>query len=163
MSEEKIDGRSREAREMKAQGLAGVEVNGPEGRPQRNLDRKPFGSQVQKLAFPPRPGYHRHWFNEEPGRIPQALENGYAHVIDKATQKPVTRVVNKGGMQAFLMEIPQEWFEDDMAAQQKAVNDKEDTIKRGQVEAADPRERDSRFTNTAQGRKIDIRSTMARR
>lgn len=163
MSEEKIDGRSKEAREMKSQGLSGIEApDALEGR-QRNPDRKPFGSMVQKLAFPPRAGYHRHWFNEEPGRIAQALENGYLHVKDNASQKPVTRVVNKAGQQAFLMEIPQEWFDKDMADQQQAVNDKEDTIRRGQVDASDPRDRDGRFTNTAQGRRIDIRSTTARR
>jgi uncharacterized protein with von Willebrand factor type A (vWA) domain len=159
MSEEKIDGRSREARAMREQSLSTVE----EGRPARNPHRKPFGSQIQKLAYPPREGYHRHWFNDEPGRISQAKENGYNHVLDQATNKPLSRVVNSGGMQAYLMEIPREWFEDDMAAQQQAVDDRENTIRRGQVDASDPRDRDGRFTNKAQGRKIDIRSTMARR
>jgi hypothetical protein len=174
MSEEKIDLRTKEGREMKAQGLSGVEVPsnghveaGPEGRRVSRENRKPFGTSTQKLAFPDREGYHRHWFNETPGRIQQALDAGYTHVIDAATQKPVTRIVGVtaqgGALSGYLMEIPQEWFLEDMAANEKVNQEKEDTIRRGQVEAADPRERDSRFTNTAQGRKIDIRSTMARR
>lgn len=163
MSEEKIDLRTREGRELKAQGL----TDAPEGRRVSRENRKPFGSQTQKLAFPERAGFHRHWFNETPGRIHQAQEAGYTHVLDEATQKPVTRVVGVtaqgGALDAYLMEIPKEWWEADMAEHEKAVKEKEDTIRRGQVEAADPRERDSHFTNSAQGRKIDIRSTMARR
>jgi hypothetical protein len=174
MSEEKNSGRA-ESREAKApQGapqslntISGTEpalsLDAPGERHVRSPDRKPFGSMVQKLAVPPRPGYHRHWFNEEPGRIGQALENGYNHVLDNATKKPIARVVNKAGQQAYLMEIPQAWFDEDMAAQQQAVDDKEDTIRRGQVEATDPRDRDARFRNTAQGRKIDIRSSATRR
>ena len=30
--------------------------------------RKPFGTFDQKLAYPSREGFHRHWFNDEPGR-----------------------------------------------------------------------------------------------
>jgi hypothetical protein len=159
--DDKIDGRTKEGRAMKEQSLASVD--GPDGRHVRSPNRKPFGSMIQKLAVQPRPGYHRHWFNDEPGRVDMAKENGYNHVLDPSTQKPVARVVNRGGQQAYLMEIPKEWFEDDLAAQQKGVDDKEETMRRGQVEASDPRDRDSRFTNTAQGRKIDIRNTMARR
>lgn len=163
--DEKIDLRTKEGRELKAQGLSGVETD--EGPRVSRENRKPFGSQTQKLAFPNREGYHRHWFNETPGRIKQAQDAGYTHVIDEATQKPVTRVVGvtaQGGpLNGYLMEIPQEWWESDMADNEKTVKEKEDTIRRGQVEATDPRDRDGRFTPTAQGRKIDIRSTMARR
>jgi hypothetical protein len=165
--EEKIDLRTKEGRELKAHGLAGIDSDGPDTRRVSRENRKPFGSQTQKLAFPAREGFHRHWFNDQPGRIKQAQDAGYTHVIDEATQKPVTRVVGvtaQGGpLDGYLMEIPTEWWESDMADNEKTVKEKEDTIRRGQVEAADPRERDSRFTATAQGRKIDIRSTMARR
>jgi hypothetical protein len=169
MSEEKIDLRTKEGREMKAQGLADVQPSsdGPEGRRVARENRKPFGSSTQKLAFEKRPGYFHYWFNDTPGRLKAALDAGYTHVIDATTQKPVNMVVGvtqQGGpLTGFLMEIPEEWHAEDMAANEQKVKEKEDTIKRGQVEAADPRERDSRFTNTAQGRKIDIRSTMARR
>lgn len=168
MSEDKNETRSRPAREA-PQSLAAAAPpaslaldDGPESRHVRSPNRKPFGTMVQKLAVPPREGYHRHWFNDEPGRVDQAKENGYNHVLD-ATSRSISRVVNKDGQQAYLMEIPKEWFDEDMAAQQQAVNDKEDTIRRGQVEASDPRDRDGRFRNTAQGRKIEIRSSASRR
>jgi hypothetical protein len=169
MSDEKIDLRTREGRAMKEQGLglASPESDGPEGRRISRENRKPFGSQTQKLAFKKREGYHHHWFNETPGRINAAKEAGYSHVVDETTGKPIQMVVGvtaQGGpLSGFLMEVPEEWFNDDMAAQQQAVDDKEDTIRRGQVNATDPRDRDDRFRNTAQGRKIDMRHTMARR
>jgi hypothetical protein len=166
MSEEKIDLRTKEGRELKA-GLAGVEMDGPEGRRVSRENRKPFGSSTQKLAFKKRDGYFQYWFNETPGRIKSAQDAGYTHVIDETTGKPIQMVVGvtqQGGpLNGFLMEIPEEWHAEDMAANEKKVKEKEDTIRRGQVEAADPRERDSRFYDTAQGRKIDIRSTTARR
>ncbi len=162
--DDKIDLRTKEGRAMKEQGLASVEMD--ERRVSRQ-NRKPFGTQTQKLAFKKREGYHHHWFNDTPGRLDAAKEAGYTHVIDETTKKPIQLVVGvtaQGGpLTGFLMEIPEEWFNDDMAAQQRAVDEKEETIRRGQVEAADPRERDSRFYPTAQGRKIDIRSSAARR
>lgn len=167
MSEEKIDLRTKEGRALKEHGLSGIEVNAPEGRRISREHRKPFGSQTQKLAFEKRDGYFHYWFNDTPGRIAAAKDAGYTHVIDQTTQKPIQMVVGvtaQGGpLHGFLMEIPEEWHAEDMARNEAAVREKEETIRRGQVEAADPRERDSRFTNTAQGRKIDIRSTMARR
>lgn len=159
--DEKIDLRTKEGRELKAQ------LDGPEGRRVSRENRKPFGSQTQKLAFKKRPGYFHYWFNDTPGRIKMALDAGYTHVLDETTQKPINLVVGvtqQGApLTGFLMEIPEEWHAEDMAANEKINQEKEDTIRRGQVEAADPRERDSHFTNSAQGRKIDIRSTMARR
>lgn len=98
--------------------------------------RKPFGSQIQKLAYEPRVGYHRHWFNDLPGRIESALEAGYTHVLDKEGKK-VARVVGvspTGGPQTgYLMETPQEWFEEDMARQQAVVDENDQAIRTGSV------------------------------
>lgn len=89
--------------------------------------RKPFGSHVQKLAYPEREGFHRHWFNDIPGRIARALEAGYAHVQSR-DGKNVARVVGVaeagGGLTAFLMEIPLEWYR----ADQKIKDDRRDEI-----------------------------------
>jgi hypothetical protein len=169
MSEEKIDLRTKEGRAMKESGasLADAATDGPTSRRVARENRKPFGSSTQKLAFKKRDGYFHYWFNDVPGRIKAAQDAGYTHVIDETTQKPVSMVVGvtqQGGpLTGYLMEIPEEWHAEDMAANEAKVREKEDTIKRGQVEAADPRERDSRFYDTAQGRKIDIRSTTAAR
>lgn len=98
--------------------------------------RQPFGNQTQKLAYPQRANFHRHWFNDDPGRIDQAIGAGYTHVEDKDGTK-VKRVVgsNAGGLPilGYLMEIPEEWYKEDMAAQQKIVDTMDDAIRRGAV------------------------------
>lgn len=86
----------------------------------RPRDRKPFGAMEQRMLYPERAGYHRHWFNDTPGRIARAQEAGYEHVTENG--KNVSRVVGRaeggGGLIAYLMEIPEEWYSEDMAAQQ---------------------------------------------
>jgi hypothetical protein len=105
--------------------------------------RKPFGSIDQKLAFPKREGYHRHWFNDDPGRIYQAQEAGYTQVTD-TNGKPASRVVGVttgGGPQmAYLMEIPIDWWTEDMDRGQAMVAEKEKGIKRGVVSKSDPKD-----------------------
>jgi hypothetical protein len=105
----------------------------------RKSARKPFGAMTLKLAYPERKGFHRHWFNETTGRIQRAQEAGYEHVI--ANGKPMQKVVGTaeggGPLNAFLMEIPQEWYDEDMAAQQREIDDKEKAIKRGELEGQD--------------------------
>jgi hypothetical protein len=112
--------------------------------------RKPFGALDQKLAYPDRPGYHRHWFNDVAGRVARAQEGGYEHVKDHEG-KNVTRIVGTaeggGALHAFLMEIPEEWYQEDMAAQQNEINAKEAAIRRGE---ADRKEGDGRYV-PAQG------------
>lgn len=107
--------------------------------------RKPFGSLEQKLAYPERQGYHRHWFNDVAGRIDRASEAGYEHVKDKEG-KNVSKVVGTaeggGPLHAFLMEIPEEWYLQDMAEQQQRIDAVEETIKRGEFES---KEGDGRY------------------
>lgn len=96
--------------------------------------RKPFGAMDQKLAYADRPNFHRHWFNDIGGRIQRASEAGYEHVKDKEGRNvsKVVGVAEGGGAQtAFLMEIPEDWYQADIRAQQEEINVKEQTIKRG--------------------------------
>ena len=105
---------------------------------QRRPTRKPFGALDQKLAYPERENYHRHWFNDVPGRIQRAQEAGYEHVKDKEG-KTVSRTVGVaeggGALAAYLMEIPLEWYTQDMAAQQAEIDKREESIKRGELES----------------------------
>lgn len=98
--------------------------------------RRPFGSQVQKLAYEARAGFHRHWFNNSPGRLDTALAAGYTHVEDKDGRK-VQRVVgvNEAGdaLFGFLMEIPEDWYQEDMARQQGEIDKTDSAIKTGNV------------------------------
>lgn len=103
----------------------------------KNRKRTPFGSLQQKLAYPERPGFHRHWFNDVPGRITQALEAGYEHVKDDEG-KPVMRVVGvaeQGGpLNAYIMEIPEEWYTEDMIAQEQVDAERMDAIRKSTVQ-----------------------------
>jgi hypothetical protein len=96
----------------------------------RNPSRKPFGAMTLKLAYPIREGFHRHWFNDVAGRVQRAEEAGYTHV--EANGKPVSKVVGTaeggGSLTAFLMEIQEAWYKEDMAAQQAEIDEKEKSV-----------------------------------
>ena len=104
--------------------------------PRSRATRKPFGTKEQKLAYPQRPGYHRHWFNDEPARIQRAQEAGYVHVRDDKGEN-VHTVVGRGrdggALIAYLLECPEEWYTEDMAANEADVRDLLDEIKRGRA------------------------------
>lgn len=127
-------------------------------------NRKPFGSVDQKLAWPVRPGYHQHWFNDDPGRVFAAKEAGYDHVQDHSG-RPVSRVVGVaaggGPLLGYLMEIPQEWYEEDIARQQAIVDEKMNSIKRGYVDKKDPKDASSFYAGSDRGQ-IDIRDGTGR-
>ncbi len=126
--------------------------------------RKPFGSTDQKLAYPARPGYHRHWFNDEPGRIHAAEQAGYTYVNDYQG-KVVSQVVGttKGGgpQTGYLMEIPLEWYDEDMKRLQDGVNEKEKGIRRGAVEKSDMKDTDRFYAGSDKG-KIDIHDSFSK-
>ncbi len=88
---------------------------------------------------PSRPGFHRHWFNERPGRIAQAMAGGYKMVHENG--KPIERVVGSNargeGQTAFLMEIPEQWHLENMRASQQAADEVEATIRRNERAATD--------------------------
>ena len=108
--------------------------------PARRVTRRPFSSIDAKLAYADREGYHRHWFNDTGSRIQRALEAGYEHVKDKEG-KNVTRIVGVaeggGALHAFLMEIPLEWYKEDMAREQQMIADREAAIKNGSTQGAE--------------------------
>lgn len=113
-----------------------TETVSPPNRPAR----KPFSSTELKLAYPSRDGYHRHWFNDTNNRVARALEAGYEHVKDREG-KSVSRVVGTaeggGALWAFLMEIPEDWYKEDMAREEAVIAEKEAAIKRGQPSGAE--------------------------
>jgi len=100
--------------------------------------RKPFGSMTQKLAYPQIPGYHIHWFSDDPGRVEEAENNGWAHVLDK-TGQPVKRVVGRGrdgrALDGFLMKLPQIFWDEDMAYRHDAAQARIDEIKKAPFRA----------------------------
>lgn len=111
--------------------------------------RKPFdGAMTQKLALPVRAGYHRHWFNDVAGRIDEAVASGWAHVINPRDGKPYKRVVGSGrdgkALEAYAMEIPNVFWQEEMDARHEIAKAKVDSIKKrpavaqpGQAQASD--------------------------
>ena len=106
-----------------AQAMAreGIEAPPGPGLPLQGREREPFGMMEQTLAHPPIPGYRLYWANDTPGRIARFKRAGYEHVLDD-TGAPLQRCVDVrgggGGVNAYLMKIPLQWYWDDMAAQQ---------------------------------------------
>lgn len=96
--------------------------------------RIPLGTARTKLALPNHPGFHRHWFNDQGGRIHDALAAGYTHVeerLDGRGIKVKRRVgVNEDGtpLMAYAMEIRQEFHDEDQAAKQAGINQTEAAI-----------------------------------
>lgn len=86
--------------------------------------RRPLGAYSQKLALAKRPGYHRHWFNDAPGRIQEAEDNGWTHVQGR-DGKPEKRCVgagrDNGALYAFAMEIPEVFWQEDQDSKHKAA------------------------------------------
>ena len=107
----------------------------PAARRRQSL-RVPFGTMGQKLAYEAREGFHRHWTNDTPGNVAARLSGGYEHVKDKEG-KPVSAVVGTleggGPLIAYLLEIPNEWYEEDIRKQQEEVDRRVDALKRGEA------------------------------
>jgi len=103
--------------------------------------RKPFGGVQYKLDNSERPGYHRHWFNDKGNRIKDALEAGYDFVKDSQGKK-MSHIVgvgeHGGGITAYRMEIPLEWYEEDQRKKLAANDEKMQQIRNGVVAGVVP-------------------------
>ena len=102
-------------------------------------ERKPFGSLEGRLFWPPRHGHHMHWFNDEPGRVQQAIHAAYSHVLD-AKGQPVARITGRGssgsGRLSYLMEIPETFWKEDIENNQKKVDEVASQIYTGKINAS---------------------------
>lgn len=94
-----------------------VEADAPKDGKRRR--RASVGGFNMKLSVPERPGYHRHWFNDVPGRLAMAHELAYDFVEDRSLKSdgPDSRVrrfvgtVDGHPLYAYLMETPLEEYE----------------------------------------------------
>ena len=113
-------------------------LDGPEGAEYNDDIRVPFGSNEERLGYEKREGYHRHWFNDSPGRLTRALRAGYKHVLNKETNERVSTPVgvapNGGVLTGYLMEIPEAWWKRDLALGQERVDKTDADIRRGNIE-----------------------------
>jgi hypothetical protein len=99
-------------------------------------ERVPFGAMEQTLAHPPIPGFRLYWANNTPGRVARFKQAGYEHVLDEEG-KPISRCVDVrgggGGIDAYLMKIPLQWYYEDMSAQQDLRDRTMQDIKDGRM------------------------------
>ncbi|MBW1845538.1 MAG: hypothetical protein JRI94_00030 [Deltaproteobacteria bacterium] len=114
----------------------------------RRKERIPVG-QRNRLTAPRRPGYKRRFVNVQPGRVQMFEDAGYQMVTDqtydpdnpgviKAGSQPRgttplgSAVVEEvgGGQQAVLMEIREDWFNEDQARKARRLDEMEAQIKR---------------------------------
>lgn len=107
------------------------EAEAADAGPRKTSTRVPMGRAAPKMDYPKRPGFNRRWFNDMPGRIQRAVNAGYAHVTS-ADGRNVSMVVGKHerglGMTAYLMEIPEEFFNDDFAAKEESLDERDKQI-----------------------------------
>lgn len=137
-------GISREERERRKKAEM-VSTIKPKVEPRKK--RKPIGVPTSKLAVAVRDGYHRHWINDVGGRLAQAEEGGYEFVLKKdvvvsgeAQQGQGTRISQIVGtketgepLYAFLMEIRQDWYDEDQREKQRPVDETENAIREGSL------------------------------
>jgi len=147
-----IDGRSRQARALKAQQEAEGQAPVP---PSQRRRRASTGGFAQKLDAPPRPGYVRRWVNgNDPARIREMEELGYTMVSESAgegsarTDGQGTRISRHAGkdeqgapFQTFLMETPDREYQLGVQDKEEARKPFEEAIRRsadttGQVPGA---------------------------
>lgn len=109
----------------------------PTSREQRGRRRRaPLGMMQQRLTYSQRPGYVRRWFNDKDNRIHLAQEAGYEFVEEEQDGRAVKvsqRVgTHEGGspMVAYLMEIRQEFYDEDQAYKQAQVDKIDEAIMR---------------------------------
>ena len=115
--------------------------------PRKTANRKervPLGGKRLKMTAPDRKGYHRHWFNDVGTRLSDAQAAGYTFVHDEATldetegnevstrkRQAVGTQENDQPMYAYLMEIPERFYQEDQAAKQAEIDETEAAMKRG--------------------------------
>ena len=119
-------------------------------------ERIPFEDLEQKMAWPARPGYRRYWFNDVPGRIARALRAGYTHVLDPDSGGHAEVMSDKGafgGRNSYLMEIPMQWYQEDMARNAEREKARLDDLRNGR---AGPGADDNRYIPST-GIRIDGR------
>lgn len=115
--------------------------------------RVPLGVARSKLTVAGRPGYVRRWINDYDGRLQNAQDGGYDFVQNEAVKQigdadidnenrdlgaRVSRVVDKTtGQRAYLMEIKEEFYQEDQRSKTAKVEETDRRIRKGKLEEVD--------------------------
>lgn len=105
----------------------------------RGGNRPAANQKAMRLDYPSRPGWHRCFVNDSPGNVQRFQERGYDFVVDDVSRERVSRVVGVaegrgGGLLGFLMEIPDEIYDEDCQALERKMSGIDAQIKRGAIE-----------------------------
>ncbi len=111
-------------------------------------ERIPLGTPQAKLTVPERRGFYRRWINDTPGRLLRAEQAGYSFVPDetqgedeegrKMAKSALVGTKEDGSpLYAFLMELPQELYDQDQKAKQKPLDEFDEALRRGNIRGAD--------------------------
>ena len=102
----------------------------------RGIERVPLGVRRRRLVAEQRPGFYRRWINDVPGRIERAKRAGFTMVQDtqgNPISSPVGTQEQQGGLRAYLMEMPQEFRDQDMAEKRRVNLEIDDALNRGRI------------------------------
>lgn len=108
--------------------------------PTKRRRRASTGGFHLKLAVPEKKGFRRRWFNDTPGRLANAEELAYEHVVESGikSDSPDSRVRRLVGTQAsgqplyaYLMETPEAEFQAGIQDKEEAHAAFEASIRRG--------------------------------
>jgi len=103
--------------------------------------RVALGVPRSRLAVSTRKGYVRRWINDQDGRILRAQEGGYNFVTseesefrdaDTCNRDPVCKEVNSDGTKGYLMEISQEFYDEDQIEKKKLTDITEEALRTGE-------------------------------
>ena len=111
--------------------------------------RGPLDGHNKKLHAEQIDGLVGRWVNDEPGRLEQYHERGWEYRTKKGSpdydkgsglDSRISRFVgyhkDNSPMRAYLMDIHQEWYDEDQATKQK-INDQVDEVIKAGVEGVD--------------------------
>ena len=137
--------------------------------------RIPMSAPHQRLAVPPIPGYHLHWFTS--GRVHRALRAGYSHVtpndgvdvMNAGLADPKSAVgstdlgenisiISGDGVpegqdepdRLYLMKLPKEWWEKDQKTLLERNESIAATLRGGLAGAEDDPEKAKRYLKSGQ-------------
>lgn len=116
----------------------------------KRKERIPLGNARLKLTAPVKEGKKRRWINDVGGRLDMAQQGGYEFVTDSNLQigeagtdgnqdlgTRISRVVGtrEDGqpMQAYLMEIDEDLYNEDQAAKARKLDEVDNEIRRGNI------------------------------
>ena len=139
-------------------GAAGVKKEGTvisdDTRPVKpgRKERIPLGTPRQKLTAPSAPGKVRRWMNDAGGRLAMAQQGGYEFVTDDGLKigdtnigsgnmdlgsrvsRPVGTTADGKPLNAYLMEIDEDLYNEDQATKAAQIKAVDDQIRHGNTE-----------------------------